>query len=160
MGKTTLVRALRARFGERAAFLVGACEPLSVPVPLAPLRELAAAGAAAAGRRGASPWPASLLGALRARAPAVAVIEDAHWADPATLDVLRLLARRVEDAVLVVVVTYRDDELAANPALAMLVGDLVTSPAVRRMALAPLSHAAVREPGRADRRRRRRAVAR
>ena len=67
------------------------------------------------------------------------MLEDAHWADPATLDVLRLLARRVEDAGVVVLVTYRDDELAVNPALAMLVGDLVTSPAALRMALRPLS---------------------
>ena len=37
IGKTSLVRALRERLGERAAFLVGVCEPLSVPVPLAPL---------------------------------------------------------------------------------------------------------------------------
>lgn len=86
----------------------------------------------------------SVLGTLRARAPAVAVLEDAHWADPATVDVLRLLARRVEDAGAVVIVTYRDDELAVNAALALLVGDLATSPAARRMALAPLSHAAVR----------------
>ena len=35
--------------------------------------------------------------------------------------------------------------LAAHPALAMLVGDLATSPATSRMALAPLSPTAVRE---------------
>src|SRR5204862_3766389 len=85
----------------------------------------------------------SLLDALRASAPSVAVIEDAHWADPATLDVLRLLARRVEQAGVVVVVTYRDDELAANSQLAMLVGDLVGVPAVRRLSLRRLSEAAV-----------------
>ena len=137
IGKTSLVRALRERLD--ATFLIGACEPLSVPVPLAPLRELAAdlegADAVALTR--------SLLEVLRP--PAVAVLEEAHWADPATLDVLRLLARRVEDAGVVVLVTYRDDELAAHPALAMLVGDLATSPATTRMALAPLSPAAVRE---------------
>ena len=139
IGKTSLVRALRGRLD--ATFLIGACEPLSVPVPLAPLRELAGdleGGDALALAR-------SLLAILRERAPAVAVLEDAHWADPATLDVLRLLARRVEDAGVVVVVTYRDDELAAHPALAMLVGDLATSPAATRMALAPLSPTAVRE---------------
>jgi predicted ATPase len=143
IGKTSLVRALRERLGERAAFLVGVCEPLSVPVPLAPLRELVAAEAPAAGED-AFAFAQSLLGTLRARAPAVAVLEDAHWADPATVDVLRLLARRVEDAGAVVIVTYRDDELAVNAALALLVGDLATSPAARRMALAPLSPAAVR----------------
>ena len=144
IGKTSLVRALRERLGDRAAFLLGACEPLSVPVPLAPLRELVGADASASHGEDALAVARSVLGALRARAPAVAVLEDAHWADPATVDVLRLLARRVEDAGIVVIVTYRDDELAVNPALALLVGDLVTSPAARRMALAPLSHAAVR----------------
>ncbi|MGH2867129.1 MAG: AAA family ATPase, partial [Solirubrobacteraceae bacterium] len=43
IGKTTLVRALRGRVDDRVAFRVGACEPLSVPVPLGPLRELAEA---------------------------------------------------------------------------------------------------------------------
>ena len=105
-----------------------------MPVPLAPLRESSAGDPRARTR---SPSRARCWSVLRAPGPAVAVLEDAHWADPATLDVLRLLARRVEDAGVVVLVTYRDDELAANPALAMLVGDLVTSPAARRMALAP-----------------------
>ena len=151
IGKTSLVRALRGRL--EATFLIGACEPLSVPVPLAPLRELAADLDSADERGLASALVGSdalaiarsLVALLRERAPAVAVLEDAHWADPATLDVVRLLARRVEDAGVVVLVTYRDDELAAHPALAMLVGDLATNPAATRMALPPLSPAAVRE---------------
>ncbi|MGZ4306402.1 MAG: ATP-binding protein, partial [Solirubrobacteraceae bacterium] len=40
IGKTSLLRALRARLAGRAAFAVGACEALSVPVPLGPVREL------------------------------------------------------------------------------------------------------------------------
>ena len=40
IGKSSLLRELRERIGERVTFLAGACEPLSVPVPLAPLREL------------------------------------------------------------------------------------------------------------------------
>src|SRR5581483_7987758 len=75
----------------------------------------------------------------------VAVIEDAHWADPLTLDLVRLLARRVETMRLVVIVTYRDDEVAANPSLALLLGDLVSAPTVRRMTLSTLSDDAVRE---------------
>lgn len=58
---------------------------------------------------------------------------------------LRLLARRVETAPVALVVTYRDAEAAANPELTLLLGDLATSPAVRRVALRPLSEAAVRE---------------
>ncbi|MGZ6638026.1 MAG: ATP-binding protein [Solirubrobacteraceae bacterium] len=146
IGKTSLVRALRARLGCGVAFAVGACEALSVPVPLGPVFELfGATPAAGTAPDGADRFALarSLLDALRATTPSVAVIEDAHWADPATLDVLRLLARRVEQAGVVVVVTYRDDELVANSQLAMLVGDLVSVPAVRRLVLRRLSESAV-----------------
>ena len=145
IGKTSLVRELRMRIAERTSVLVGACEPLSVPVPLAPLRELAGAagGELASGDR--LHLADGLLDTMRARAPVVAVIEDAHWSDPATLEVVRLLARRVEDAPVAVVLTYRSDEVATNAALGQLLGDLATSPAVRRLALRPLSAAAVHE---------------
>jgi predicted ATPase len=43
IGKTSLLRALRTRLRGAMPFLIGGCEPLSVPIPLAPLRELAAA---------------------------------------------------------------------------------------------------------------------
>jgi len=148
IGKTTLVRALRARAGARARFVEGACEPLSVPVPLAPVRDLGeAAGLAEDAFDGDDRRALArrLLDALTARAPAVAVIEDAHWADPATLDVVRLLARRVETVGVALLLTYRDDEVAANAALATLLGDLATRPVVRRVRLRPLSRAAVRE---------------
>ncbi len=157
IGKTSLVRALRARLEGRATLAVGACEPLSVPIPLAPIRELlVATGADAAAAGGGDDRLAlahALLEALASRAPIIAVVEDAHWADPATLDVIRLMGRRVEGVGVVVIVTYRDDELAANPPLTALVGDLATSSTVRRIALRPLSAEAVRtlaEPAGAD----------
>jgi predicted ATPase len=148
IGKTTLVRALGARVGEKIPVLLGACEPLSVPVPLAPLRELALAAG------GGDPMRIDggdrlllaqrLLDRLAERAPVVVVVEDAHWADAATLDVLRLLARRVEEVKVALIVTYRDDEVAGNPELARLVGDLATARQVRRLFLRPLSEVAVR----------------
>jgi DNA-binding CsgD family transcriptional regulator len=148
IGKTSLVRELRDRAGGSPAFLVGACEPLSVPAPLAPVRELAeaAGGADPAALAGDRLLVArSLLEALEARAPAVAVIEDAHWADPTTLDIVRLLARRLEGTAVALLLTYRDDEVGANPALAGLLGDLATRPGVRRIGLQPLSATAVGE---------------
>src|SRR5689334_4508837 len=45
-GKSSLVRALRERVAEQATLLVAGCEFLSVPVPVAPIRELAAAAGA------------------------------------------------------------------------------------------------------------------
>jgi DNA-binding CsgD family transcriptional regulator len=149
IGKTSLVRALRERIPDDVAFLMGACEPLSVPAPLAPLRELADAAGAGdlTGLDGADRLvlARALLEALAARAPAVAVIEDAHWADPTTLDVVRLLARRIEQQRIAMLMTYRDDEVAANPDLRQLLGDLATNPVTRRLALGPLSESAISE---------------
>jgi hypothetical protein len=48
---------------------------------------------------------------LRGQPPDVVVLEDLHWADEATLDVLRLLARRIESLPALVLATYRDDEI-------------------------------------------------
>ncbi|HET9104150.1 MAG TPA: LuxR C-terminal-related transcriptional regulator [Solirubrobacteraceae bacterium] len=149
IGKTSLVRAWRDGLAAGVSFVSGGCEALSVPVPLAPLRELVEAAGGDAAEIGGGEDRVStaraVLGALAERAPMVAVIEDAHWADPLTLDVLRILARRVEACQIVVVVTYRDDEVGANPALGLLLGDLATAPAVRRIALGHLSPAAVGE---------------
>jgi DNA-binding CsgD family transcriptional regulator len=148
-GKTSLTRAVRQRLARRAAFLTGSCEPLSVPVPLAPIRELFDAAGGFPKDVGSADdrllIARRLLHALADRAPIAAVIEDAHWADPMTLDVVRLLGRRLEDHGVVVIVTYRDDEAAANAELALLLGDLATDRAVRRIHLSPLSDRAIRE---------------
>jgi DNA-binding CsgD family transcriptional regulator/predicted ATPase len=137
-GKTSLIQELRRRVDS----VFAACEPLSVPAPLAPVRELAPGLAELDGDD-----RVALARALRAALLVnrqAAVVEDAHWADPATLDVLRALARRIDEAGVLVVVTYRDDELRANAALSAFVGDLATAPAVRRIDLRPLSVEAVR----------------
>ena len=147
-GKTSLIRALRARAADRVCVLVGRCEPLSVPMPLGPLREIAEEAGAAdlleaeGGDR--MVLARALTQALMRRAPTVAVVEDAHWADPMTLDVLRLLSRRIEDRRIALAVTYRDDEEAANPDLGQLLGALATNPSTRRVTLGPLSEDAIR----------------
>ena len=50
--------------------------------------------------------------------PTIVVLEDVHWADEATLDVFRLLARRVEALGALIVLTYREDELDADASAA------------------------------------------
>ena len=71
------------------------------------------------------------------------VIEDVHWADEATLDLLRFLGRRIRHARALVLVTYRDEGLAADDELRVAVGELSTQRSTRRMSLPPLSEAAV-----------------
>ncbi len=149
IGKTSLVRAVREQERQRVTFLIGACEPLTVPAPLGPMRELfeAAGGGdlVALGSDDRLVLGRAVLKALADRAPVVAVVEDLHWADPLTLDVVRILARRLEEAGVVLVVTYRDDEVKAHPALGLLLGDLASAPIVDRIALGPLSETAVRD---------------
>ena len=45
----------------------------------------------------------------------VFVIEDLHWADASTLDFVRFAARRIDGTHVLVVVTYRDDDLLDCP---------------------------------------------
>src|SRR5690606_1991592 len=90
----------------------------------------------------------ALLDELK-RTPTLALFEDVHWADDATLDLLRFLGRRVRETHSLIVLTYRDDELGATHPLR---GVTVTlpRPAVRRLPLERLSEAAVAQLVRAS----------
>ena len=148
VGKTALVRRFCDERRQSARVLWGACDPLFTPSPLGPLLEVAEGSGGeleAVVARGAMPHAVvtALARELRAPAPTVFVLEDVHWADEATLDVLRLLARRVETVPVLVVATYRDDELDRAHPFRILMGELATSRAVGRVTLARLSPAAV-----------------
>jgi DNA-binding CsgD family transcriptional regulator/tetratricopeptide (TPR) repeat protein len=128
--------------------LWGACDPLFTPRPLGPLLDIAEAARGELDeltKSGARPYviAAALLRELRSDAPTVLVLEDVHWADEATLDVLRLLGRRIEAAPALVLVSYRDDELSLAHPLRIVLGELATSQTVARLKLAALSPAAV-----------------
>ena len=84
-----------------------------------------------------------MLDALQSRACAP-VVEDLHWGDEATLDLVRFLARRIGTLPLLLVLSYREAGGAAHPLRAVL-GDLVGAPDARRLQLTPLSRAAVAE---------------
>jgi len=149
VGKTSLLRAF-ADEGGATQVLWGACDPLFTPRPLGPLLAPAERGGGALEellRDGALPHEvaAELARELARRRASVFVLDDVHWADEATLDVLRLLARRIERVAAVVIASYRDDELASTHPLRRVLGELATSRSVRRLRLAPLSPAGVAE---------------
>jgi DNA-binding CsgD family transcriptional regulator len=128
--------------------LSGGCDPLFTPRPLGPLLVVAESAGGELEQvveRGVLPHEvvAALARELRARGPTVFVLEDVHWADEATLDVLRLLARRVDSVPALVVASYRDDELSRTHPLRIVLGELATNQAVRRLKLGALSPAAV-----------------
>ncbi len=151
VGKSALVREFGESIIARARVLIGACDPLSTPTPLGPLLDIAGALgepvtpllATAAPRE--QVFEAVRAALLLAKRPTVVVFEDVHWADEATLDLIRFLGRRLAALGALVVATYRDDELGPVHPLRIVLGDLATFPTVRRLQLAPLSEAAVRE---------------
>ena len=146
IGKTSLVNALRADPPDGVRVLIGSCDAMSTPRTLGPLRDLAPSVGPRLGEALRAGDREEVFTALRDEltvAPGtVLIVEDAHWADEATLDVLRFLARRIDDLPAVVVLTYRD-ELDRDHPLNRLLGDLGHGDRVERIALHHLSAAAV-----------------
>jgi DNA-binding CsgD family transcriptional regulator/tetratricopeptide (TPR) repeat protein len=85
------------------------------------------------------------LRAVLSAEPTLVVLEDVHWADDATLDLLRFLGRRLDELPLLLIATYRSEEVAADRRLALVMGELATAPGVSRLPVSPMSLAAVRE---------------
>ena len=150
VGKTTLVREFCHRRGAREQVLQGACEPLLAPRPLGPFIDLAESSEGELGGlidEGAKPHvvASALLRELQEHAtPSLVVLEDLHWADEATLDVLRLTARRLAEVGALILLTYRNDELGRWHPLRVLIGELGASQPIVRMSLMPLSLDAVK----------------
>jgi DNA-binding CsgD family transcriptional regulator len=148
VGKTSLVRAFAERHAGDVRILWGSCEALFTPRPLGPVYDIAQElgegplvdSASDADR---ARLFAVLLGELRSR-PTVFVFEDVHWADEASLDAIKYLCRRIDSAPSLVVLTFRDDEVGAQHPLRLVLGEL-PSVSTTRIALSPLSPAAVEE---------------
>jgi DNA-binding CsgD family transcriptional regulator len=148
IGKTALLSSFCSE-AVSAEVLWGGCERLFTPRALGPFVDIAEQVDGALGQlvaRGAAPhqFVAALSDELRARTPAVLVIEDVHWADEATLDVITLLSRRLDQVPALLVVSFRDDELSVAHPLQMVLGELAGRPRVERIHVPALSRDAVR----------------
>ena len=151
IGKSSLVNALPSVLPPETRVLVGYCDALATPRVLGPLRDLMGTVGSALTRALASGDRGRVSDSLRAELdrpehPTMLVVEDAHWADEATLDVLRFLVRRIAGLPAVVVITYRD-ELSRDHPLQQLLGLAAGTPRLRRLQPARLSAAAVRRLG-------------
>lgn len=159
IGKTALVTAFARDIDDRARMLWGSCEALFTPRPLGPFYDVVhAVGGVLAERLEQQAKPAdmfhALLEAVREHSqPSVVVIEDAHWADHATLDFVRFLARRIARLPAILICTYRDDEVSAAHPLTEVLGEIPPD-AQQVLKLPALSRATVdrlaRESGRTD----------
>jgi DNA-binding CsgD family transcriptional regulator len=148
IGKTTLLRTFGEQYRDQARLLLGACDPLFTPRPLGPfldVAELTGGRLEELVRGGAMPHDiaVALSRELGVRGPTILVLEDVHWADEASLDVLRLLARRLSSVRALVLISYRETELGQFHPLRRVLGELGADLAVSRMRLAPLTPTAV-----------------
>jgi DNA-binding CsgD family transcriptional regulator len=150
LGKTSLVEQFASAYSRRGRVFWGRCDPLHTPAPFAPFHDVAAqigdrALALLDDGAGAGRIAPRLIQELHRAAPAVIVLEDLHWADEATLDIVKYLARRLGEVELFFILTFRDDELSSQHPLRSLLAVLATCRMVRRVPLWPLSLEAVRE---------------
>jgi len=150
VGKTALVRSFVLELTADTRCLWGSCDALFTPRPLGPFLDVAddvGGELAALVESGARPHEvaSTLLRDFQAQAPTVLVLEDVHNGDEATLDVLRLVARRLETTPALVLVTYRDDELDRVHPLRIVLGELAAAQPTTRIKLAPLSATSVAE---------------
>ncbi len=149
VGKTSLVREFTGGLAGSGVLLAGACDPMAVPRPLGPVLDFAAALGdefAALAESGAQREKLFALFLERLRAakrPHVVVLEDLHWADDATLDLLLFLGRRVAGCSALLLGTYRDDEVGPKHPLRRVLGDLAGVGSVQRLQVTPLSAEAV-----------------
>ncbi|MGO4727499.1 MULTISPECIES: ATP-binding protein [unclassified Inquilinus] len=148
IGKTALLQEFASRVGPGQRVLWGGCEALFTPRALGPLQDMAEAfgpRVAALLDQAAAPerlFPALLAALQDARDPAVLVFEDVHWADNATLDLVKYLGRRISVLRVLLVLSFRTDEIGADHPLAQVLGDLPSATATR-VTLQPLSPDAV-----------------
>src|SRR3982751_1096024 len=150
-GKSALVAAFAEAAGPRARVLWGACDPLLTPRALGPLHDIARTLGGRLRERiadGPRGEVFDLFLAALDRPPQTArpvvVLEDLHWADEATLDMVAFLGRRLALCRALLLITYREEEIGPDHRLRTVLAGL--SPGLaRRVSLPPLSAAAVGE---------------
>jgi DNA-binding CsgD family transcriptional regulator len=149
IGKSSVVSAVRSLLDERGRLLVGRCDDLALPRILGPFHDLV--GSVGPRLTAALADPANreaILGALVAELDSpghatVLAVEDVHWAEEPTLDVLRLMMRRVGRLPAVLLLTYREDELTRTHPLHQLLALTADGVETHRLRLRHLSKAAV-----------------
>ena len=165
IGKTTLVRDLARGAAERGALVLsGHCYDLSTTPPYGPWVEVIRESPRVDGLPSLSEilsgvddddspgrgdelfaWGLELFSKLAASQPELIVMEDMHWADRASLDFLRFLGRSVSDIPVLIVATYRADEIAPGHALYTLLPAMIRESQPERIDLQPLDESAITE---------------
>ena len=146
IGKSMLVREFVEGHADEAHVLFGFCDDLLTPQPLGPFWDIAREEPSLGellekgDRRAVMEFLLDLLS--RSLRPTVLVVEDTHWADEATLDVIRYLGRRIARTNGLLLLTYRDGQVDYEHPLRQVIGELAPGNLVR-MRLGSLSTQAI-----------------
>jgi predicted ATPase len=141
LGKTSLLRTFAAEVTDHTTVLAGACDDLHTARSLGPFRDMFEPDDPSADRE-------HYIGRLRAALsrrdrPAVIIVDDAHWADDASLDIIRYLGRRLDSLPGLLQVSYRQTDLTEEHPLHRVLGSLPAASTVR-LELRPLTDGTVR----------------
>ena len=148
IGKTALIQEFTAQRRQAARVYWGGCEALFTPHPLAPLHDIArqAGGGLPAVVASATNrdliFHATIDHLVQGLKATIVVFEDVHWADQATLDLIKFLGRRLQHLPVMLIISYRDDEVGMHHPLRSVIGDLPVA-LLSRLSLPSLSESAV-----------------
>jgi predicted ATPase len=150
MGKTSLVKAFLKKTEDESVQYIGACDSLFTPRPLGPLYDLALQinedwiNEIRSVSSRAELFSRFVQELTQKRKPVIIVFEDIHWADEATLDFVKFLARRISRLKCLFILTLRDDEINQQYSLRNVFSDLAPD-TFTRLTLTPLSKQAVQK---------------
>src|SRR5258706_11464435 len=155
IGKTSLIEHFINEHKISWRILRGLCDSLFTPRPLGPLDDIALQTSSPKGAQGnlsallhsesnQTAIFSECLNELQTQ-KTILVVEDVHWADEATLDLLKYLGRRIRQTTALMILHYRDYAIGRDPPLRLLLGYLASSNTLHRMPVLSLSKDAVRE---------------
>lgn len=150
IGKTSLVEAFINKLKDKAGILWGACDALFTPRPLGPLYDIAAQlnngllNLLDTNAERTTIFTRFLQNLQESELPNILIMEDIHWADESTLDLIKFLGRRTGIINSLFIITYRDDEIGAEHPLRFVLGD-ITSKKLKKFKLTGLTEKTVNE---------------
>lgn len=146
IGKTSVVKAFTTGHQETSHVLWAGCDDLLATRPLGPIWDIAAVETRLVEplreKDRLAVFRAVLDLLARSVRPTILVIEDVHWADEATLDLVTYVGRRIDRTSGLLILTYRGSDLVDDHPVRRVLAALPPQP-VEGIALAPLSRDAV-----------------
>lgn len=141
IGKSTFVNQFLSQLDKNVHSAIALCDPLFTPRPLGPIRDLLASLQIVdiSDADEVKFYFEDFVNRLRdSKSTLVLVIEDLHWVDQRTLDWLQFVGRRITQLPLLLIGTYRDDEVTVTHPLRAALATIAASSQVQ-LPLMPLS---------------------